>query len=245
MNLREGSASPAYEQCDHTSRSQRIMTTTTETEPEYLLGVDIGTSTVKTVLVNKVNLRVDGEYSKSLGAHLTVLEENGYERDVHEIFTCLDHCLSSLNSAALQNVVSIGVCGQMHGCVLWKSGESFLNTDGSLRKLFGDSSSSSLSSTLITWQDGRCTPDFLSTLPKTHQPIQLSAGYGCATLAWLKQFRPDLLEKFDRAGTIMDLVVWALCGHHLEDGKQVIMSSQNAASWGFFDINKLMWETEV
>ena len=205
---------------------------------EYLLlGIDIGTSTVKAVLLHKSSLKVVGESSKSLGTHLTVPEENAYERDVCEIFTCLEECLASLDSTLLQNVVSIGVCGQMHGCVLWKSGENFINKNGALKL-----EDSSLCSTLITWQDGRCSPEFLSSLPKTTHPIPLSTGYGCATLAWLKQFKPDLIERFDRAGTIMDLVVWALCGHHLEEEKNIVMSAQNATSWGYFDTAKMEWE---
>ena len=211
----------------------------------YMLGIDVGTSRVKAVLVNKSTLKVDIECSKLLGAHLTVTsEKNAYERDVQEIFNCLDDCLASLclineNS---KKIVSIGVCGQMHGCVLWKSTESFLSEDGVLRVPDSRSSCSSL----VTWQDGRCTPDFLSTLPKTHQPIQPSAGYGCATLAWLNQFRPDLIKQFDRAGTIMDLIVWVLCGHQQEEpGKRVVMSAQNATSWAFFDIAELKWESDM
>ena len=214
------------------------MTTTTEN----LLGIDIGTSNVKAVLVDKFSLAVIGESSKSLGPHLKVTEENLYERDVQEVLTCLDECLSALDHSALEKVVSIGVCGQMHGCVLWKSGKSFMIKDGTLKI---DNLPSSTCSTLITWQDGRCSPEFLSSLPKTHQPIQPSTGYGCATLAWLHRFKPDLLVQFDRAGTIMDLVVWALCDHHVKEGKQVVMSAQNATSWGYFNIETLNWECDM
>ena len=205
------------------------------------MGIDIGTSNVKAVLLQKSSLKVVGESSKSLGPHLTVLEENAYERNIPEIFSCLDECIASLDSSLLHNVVSIGVCGQMHGCVLWRSGKAFIySKDGTLK--VDDPSSYS---TLITWQDGRCSLEFLSSLPQTNQPIPLSTGYGCATLAWLKRFKPDLIEQFDRAGTIMDLVVWALCGHHLEKGKDVVMSAQNATSWGYFDITKTDWELEM
>lgn len=205
-----------------------------------LLGIDIGTSNVKVLLLHKSSLKLVGESSKSLGPHLTVPEEKAYERDVHEIFSCLDECVASLDSSLLQSVVSIGVCGQMHGCVLWRGGNAYISKDGVLK--VGDPLSCS---TLITWQDGRCSREFLSSLPKTNQPIPLSTGYGCATLAWLKRFKPDVIEQFIRAGTIMDLVVLALCGHHLEEGKDVVMSAQNATSWGYFDITKTEWELEM
>lgn len=211
-----------------------------------LLGIDIGTSNIKAVLLHKSSLKLVGETSKSLGPHLTVPEENAYyERDVHEIFTCLDECLALLDPALLQRVVGIGVCGQMHGCVLWRtgSGKAYVGENGAL-KIDDPTSCSSL----ITWQDGRCSSEFLSSLPKTNQPTPLSTGYGCATLAWLKQFKPDLIEGFDRAGTIMDLVVWALCGgHRLEEEEEdiVVMSAQNANSWGYFDVTKTEWELEM
>ena len=207
-----------------------------------LLGIDIGTSNVKAVLLHKSSLRVVGESSKSLGPHLTVPEGNACEGDVHEIFTCLDECLASLDSTLLQSVVSIGVCGQMHGCVLWRSRKAFfVSKDGTLK--IDDLLSCS---SLVTWQDGRCSQEFLSSLPKTNQSIPLSTGYGCATLAWLKQFKSDLVEGFDRAGTIMDLVVWALCGHRMEDEpNDVVMSAQNANSWGYFDITKIEWELDM
>ncbi len=221
--------------------------TTSGTMENLLLGVDIGTSTVKAVLLHQSSLKlVDKECSVALGPHLTVPEENAYERGIHDIFTCLDECLASLDSALLQSVVSIGVCGQMHGCVLWRSGGKASQVgkkDGILR--VDDPSSFS---SIITWQDGRCSPEFLSSLPKTSQPTPLSTGYGCATLAWLKQFKPEIIKQFDRAGTIMDLIVWALCGgHHTdkEEEKGVVMSAQNANSWGYFDITKTEWELEM
>lgn len=212
-----------------------------------LLGIDIGTSNVKAVLLHKSSLKLVAESSHSLGPHLTVPGGDAhYERDVHEIFTCLDECLTSLDSTLLQRVVSIGVCGQMHGCVLWRNGKAFIgiNLDGTLKV---DDPLSSSCSSLITWQDGRCSPEFLSSLPKTNQPTPVSTGYGCATLAWLKRFKADLIEGFDRAGTIMDLVVCTLCsGHCLEEmGKEVVMSAQNANSWGYFDITKTEWEFEM
>jgi sedoheptulokinase len=215
-----------------------------------LLGIDIGTSTIKAALLHQSSLKlVDKECSVSLGPHLTVPEENShYERGVHDIFTCLDECLASLDSALLQSVVGIGVCGQMHGCVLWRSGGKGFQVgikDGILR--VDDPSSCS---SLITWQDGRCSPEFLSSLPKTGQPTPISTGYGCATLAWLKQFKPEIIDQFDRAGTIMDLIVWALCSGHCmkeeeEMGKGVVMSAQNANSWGYFDIAMAEWELEM
>lgn len=41
---------------------------------------------------------------------------------------------------------------------------------------------------LVTWQDGRCSPAFLSSLPLPQSHISLATGFGCATIYWyLKQ----------------------------------------------------------
>lgn len=53
------------------------------------------------------------------------------------------------------------------------------------------------------------------------------AGYGCATLFWLQR-NGGISDEFDRAGTIMDLMVSSLC-----DLRESVMSDQNAASWGY------------
>lgn len=200
----------------------------------YLLGIDVGTSTVKVVLVSKAHFRVVQEQCKSLGSHLRVQVADARERSVDEIISCVEDCISSFSPDSLEHVVSIGVCGQMHGCVLWKSTDVFFR-DGCLHY------EQEACSNFITWQDGRCSGDFLSSLPLTRLPIRISAGYGCATLAWLQRFQPEIVSKFDRAGTIMDLLVCALC----EDPANVVMSAQNAASWGYFDIDRMTWEKEL
>lgn len=51
--------------------------------------------------------------------------------------------------------------------------------------------------------------------------------------------RAQKLEKYERCGTVQDLVVKLLCGND-----RVIMSTQNAASWGYFMPEEARWELE-
>lgn len=37
---------------------------------------------------------------------------------------------------------------------------------------------------LVTWQDGRCSPTFLSSLPLPQSHVSLATGFGCATVYW-------------------------------------------------------------
>ena len=95
--------------------------TTSGTTEKLLLGIDIGTSTVKAVLLHKSSLKLvdKAESSKSLGSHLTVPEENVYaERGVHEIFTCLDECLASLESNFQPYILPL----HSYWLPLWKGG---------------------------------------------------------------------------------------------------------------------------
>jgi len=48
------------------------------------------------------------------------------------------------------------------------------------------------------------------------------------------------LSKFKHCGTIQDLIVSILCNQ----GKPV-MSTHNAASWGYFDVIDCSWNTDI
>ena len=53
-------------------------------------------------------------------------------------------------------------------------------------------------SPIYTWQDSRCTADFLKDLPVPESHLRLSSGYGCATLFWFLKNQPELLKQYDR-----------------------------------------------
>lgn len=59
------------------------------------------------------------------------------------------------------------------GCS-WSSGDFFTAQD---------------TSQLITWQDGRCSNHFLSSLPKPNSHLSIATGFGCATIFWYMKFR--------------------------------------------------------
>ena len=193
-----------------------------------LLGIDIGTTTIKTVLVNSDDFRVVEERSAPIGDHLKSSIPSSCELSVSSTLRSVERCVSGHSQSALPHVRAIGVCGQMHGCVLWRNVEPFLH-EGALQVPDGSCGA------FITWQDKRCTESFLASLPRTGTSVPVSAGYGCATLAWLQRYCPDELCKYKKAGTIMDLLVWSLCG-------ELKMSNQNAASWGYYDSVHKQWE---
>ena len=50
----------------------------------------------------------------------------GQEQDVRRIIQALHECLAALPRQQLRKVCGIGVSGQMHGVVFWKTGQGML-----------------------------------------------------------------------------------------------------------------------
>ncbi|XP_030648242.1 sedoheptulokinase isoform X2 [Chanos chanos] len=200
---------------------------------KYVLGLDLGTSSIKVVLLDSQSNTVTDSCSLPTRADTS---SDGKEQDPEQIILTLDQCLAALPRDKLQNVTSIGVSGQMHGVVFWnaKTGCEWSSADTGSRFIPKDVSH------LITWQDGRCTSDFLSALPKPQSHLSVATGFGCATIFWYTKNRPEFLAGFSAAGTIHDYVVSMLCG-----AQGCVMSEQNAAGWGYFDTTTMQWNTDI
>ncbi|XP_042243608.1 sedoheptulokinase-like isoform X2 [Homarus americanus] len=201
---------------------------------QCVLGIDIGTTSVKCCLVDVVSKEVISSQKKDTYSDVpSELGTEGNKQDVPRILSALQMCVSRLPREGMRKVKKIGVCGQMHGCMLWKHGEAWEQKPDSDRFEVGQVSN------LYTWQDSRCSQEFLSSLPvpKSHQTV--STGFGCATLLWFSKHKPETLTRFNRAGTIHDFLVCMLCGLD-----HPIMSLQIAASWGYFNTVTKEWNYE-
>ncbi|CAF0869198.1 unnamed protein product [Rotaria sordida] len=187
----------------------------------YSLGIDIGTTSCKICIVSSSssssneNNRIIFTEQLAHNAHIIQKEFTSFDEQYpSKILETVDKLLEksgSLNNDSL--IKSIQICGQMHGFILWSS-----------------KSPRTIVSSLITWQDQRCSTEFLSTLGSslTH----LRTGYGLATLLWLineQKGKEDELIKYDRAGTIADYIVEILCEDSTINSQ---ISTQMATSWG-------------
>ncbi|NWI95551.1 SHPK Sedoheptulokinase, partial [Pitta sordida] len=208
--------------------------------PTCVLGIDLGTTSVKAALVTGTErgLALAHSCSRDTQAHSHSLEAGpqGMEQSVQRIIQALNECLAALPQQQLQRVSHIGISGQMHGVVFWKSDKGCKWTEGSTGPAFEPEDISHL----VTWQDGRCSPTFLSSLPLPQSHVSLATGFGCATVYWYLKKSPDFLKAYDAAGTIQDYVVAMLC-----DLKKPLMSVQNAASWGYFNSRSKSWNTDI
>ena len=218
------------------SKSVALQNKMADCDSESLvLGIDLGTTSIKVSLLRNNTRNVVESFRCETGANICAEELNFAEQDVAKILGCLQHALGQLSSHYLAKVSSIGICGQMHGCVMWK-GQSCVTWNTSEADEYFTSSVSHL----ITWEDRRCTNEFLATLPASRTNVAISTGFGCASLFWLQRNAPDLLDRFDCAGTVMDFIVCVLCQMN-----KPCMSSHNAVSWGYFDVHNMTWELDM
>ncbi|XP_067422141.1 sedoheptulokinase isoform X2 [Emydura macquarii macquarii] len=204
------------------------------------LGIDLGTTSVKAALVvgTEQGQLVTQSCSRETQAQADspAAGAQGMEQDVQIIIEALNECLVALPQEQLQRVSHIGISGQMHGVVFWKTNQGCKWTESGTGHTFQPEEVSHL----ITWQDGRCSSSFLSSLPQPQSHLSLATGFGCATIYWYLKNSPDFLKSYDAAGTIQDYVVAMLC-----DLESPLMSVQNAASWGYFNSRSKSWNTEI
>lgn len=139
----------------------------------------------------------------------------------------------------LKNVTKVSLCGQMHGVLLWNPETAWIAAQNSTSERY--ELGKGPTSPLYTWQDSRCTKQFLESLPKPDSHLRVSTGYGCCTLLWkLKNEPEESLSQFTCAGTIQDFFVAMMC-----DLERPVMSIQNAASWGFFNTQIKEWNVDI
>nr|XP_011723096.1 sedoheptulokinase isoform X2 [Macaca nemestrina] len=209
------------------------------------LGIDLGTTSVKAALLRAAPNEPSGfvvlaSCARAARAEAAVESAGagpqGREQDVSRILQALQQCLAALPRQQLRSVVGIGVSGQMHGVVFWKTGQGCEWIEGRIAPVFEPRAVSHL----VTWQDGRCSSEFLASLPQPKSHLSVATGFGCATIFWLLKHCPEFLKSYDAAGTIHDYVVAMLCGL-----PRPLMSDQNAASWGYFNTQSQSWNVEI
>lgn len=108
-------------------------------------------------------------------------------------------------------------------------------------------------SKLVTWQDQRCSLEFLQQCntdisrnapdAEASSSSPLATGYGLASYAHTLATAPESLEGFDACGTIQDFLSFVLCGHRSPADANI--DTTNACSWGGFDIENADWNRQT
>ena len=172
------------------------------------IGIDIGTTSVCGIVTDVESGKLLRSETKNSNAFLDGKAEWEKIQSVEKIISVAKNILDSLID---EEVLAIGVSGQMHGILYYGENKNAL-------------------SPLYTWQDGRGNLPYKDT---TYADFLKSfSGYGNVTDFYNRQ--NGLVPK-DAIGycTIHDYFVMTLCNL-----KHPIVHSSNAASFGLFDLEK-------
>jgi sugar (pentulose or hexulose) kinase len=198
---------------------------------KVVLSLDIGTSTLCALALSCDTLGPVAICSKKNDTGIANLSAGYHEQGPLRIrdlcFELIQKLLSEKNVRE-NEVVGIGITGQMHGVLL-------VNSDLQPQ------------SNLITWRDQRTLasdkPGHINKTGQTLDPsvhertgCHLHAGYGGATLHCLSKNKK--LPEGVVALTIADYVAGCLTGVCATEGT-------HAASWGIFNLQKGEWDSEA
>ena len=173
-----------------------------------VIGIDIGTTSVCGVVIDVETGELLDSCTKNSDAFLDGCAEWEKIQSVEKIMSVATEILDSLID---DEVVVIGVTGQMHGIV------------------YTDKAGNAVSP-LYIWQDGRGNLPYKDTTYAKH--LNSFSGYGNVTDFYNREngIRPENAESYC---TIHDYFVMQLCGL-----TKPLMHSSDAASFGCYDIKK-------
>ena len=185
------------------------------------LGIDIGTSGVKAMLIDDANAIIDQSTVRLSVSRPRPLWSEQAPRDW---WVATNTAVSQLKAEFRQNVQSIGLSGQMHGATLLDE------SDIPLRPA-------------ILWNDGRSARE-CDELKDACPDIEritgnlVMPGFTAPKLAWLKKHEPEI---FDRVKTVLlpkDYVRLRMTGEKASD-----MSDSAGTSW--LDVGSRCWSSEA
>lgn len=197
--------------------------------PQFILALDIGTSSTRTALFDARGQRVEGTTTQQTYP-LVVTPDGGAELDPAVLLKAVRGCLAQTMAAyrADRRLKGRAIAGVGVSC-FWHSP---MGTDAQGRPL----------TRIITWADSRCLPD-AAKLRQTLSEKQTHARTGCmlhasfwpAKMRWMKRVNPRLFASVARWMSPAEWVQLQLAGHaHCAFGM--------ATGTGLFDPSRLAWD---
>ncbi len=188
------------------------------------IGIDLGTSSVKSILIDENQSIID---SSSVEFSISRPYPLWSEQDPKEWWAGVLQTLKSLsanNPKEMKNLKAIGISGQMHGAVLLD------NHDDVLRPA-------------ILWNDGRCQAEceelekLVPDLREITSNIAM-AGFTAPKLLWVKKFENDIFKKVNKVLLPKDYIRLKLTGKYVAE-----MSDASGTLW--LDNNKRDWSDKI
>lgn len=185
------------------------------------LGVDIGTSAVKAVIIDAAGRVV------SAAAHplpVSRPQPGWSEQHADDWWTATDAAVRSLDPQARAAVLAIGLAGQMHGAVLLDAGDRLLRP-------------------AILWNDGRAfaqCAELERAVPATRAITGNAAmpGFTAPKLLWVRRHEPAIAAQVRTVLLPKDYVRLCMTGEHATD-----VSDASGTLW--LDVGERSWSAAM
>lgn len=182
------------------------------------IGIDLGTSGVKAILLNE-----QGEVVASHTEKLTVSRPHPLwsEQDPEQWWQATDRALKALGQLhSLQGVKALGIAGQMHGATLLDSQNQILRP-------------------AILWNDGRCGEECALLEQKVPQSRAITGnlmmpGFTAPKLLWVQRHEPEVFSRVAKVLLPKDYLRLRMTGDFASD-----MSDAAGTMW--LDVAKRDW----
>jgi xylulokinase len=185
------------------------------------LGIDIGTSAVKAVILDEANRLVDQGI-----AELTVSRPGPLmsEQDPEAWWQATCQAVGMLSLGRRREVVAIGLAGQMHGATVLGAGGERLRP-------------------AILWNDGRSGSECALLEARVPRLVEITGnrampGFTAPKLLWIQRHEPDVFSRIRMVLLPKDYVRWRLSGEYASD-----MSDSAGTLW--LDTAQRQWSDEL
>ena len=182
------------------------------------IGIDLGTSGVKTVLTNEAGAVV---YSVSRPLTVSMPHPLWSEQDPNDWWQATCDCLDELSDKnSLSTVKAIGLSGQMHGATL-------LDSEGDVLR------------PAILWNDGRSSDEceeITRLVPDSsiRTGNLIMAGFTAPKILWVRKNEPEIFSKIDKVLLPKDFLRYQLTGEFgsdMSDAAGTVWMNTESRSW--------------
>lgn len=182
------------------------------------IGIDLGTSGVKVILLNE-----QGEVVASQTEKLTVSRPHPLwsEQEPEQWWQATDRAMKALGQQhSLREVRALGIAGQMHGATLLDKRQQVLRP-------------------AILWNDGRCGEECALLEQRVPQSRKITGnlmmpGFTAPKLLWVQRHEPDIFRQIDKVLLPKDYLRLRMTGDFASD-----MSDAAGTMW--LDVARRDW----
>nr|WP_314609237.1 xylulokinase [uncultured Lachnoanaerobaculum sp.] len=189
----------------------------------YYIGVDLGTSALKLVM-----MKGNGELVKTVSKEYPLyFPRSGWsEQNPTDWFLAVKEGLKELAACADEKIAGISFGGQMHGLVILDKDDNVLRP-------------------AILWNDGRSTEetDYLNNVIGKEKLSKLTAniafaGFTAPKILWVKNNEPEIFEKISKIMLPKDYISYMLSGNFSTD-------YSDASGMLLLDVKNKKWSKEM